>query len=208
MSKRSKLASVVAAAALALAGTPAVAAAEDAIGVTPSGPLPTTIGLNTQAGGLIFSGGMFVGNCVMTLDLTLHPVIRKALDAPFGAVTNGTFAVCNPPGVTAAILGLPNPTPINYVWFEGTLPNIRRLLVQFRGLSFSFTFPGLGVCLYRGQIGAVIDFTVVPHQVLLLGGGFFQKQAGSPLGCPATGTLSVGPPLLITQQLTLTLIDD
>ncbi|MDW5596005.1 hypothetical protein VSS74_16770 [Conexibacter stalactiti] len=208
MFNRSRLASVVAATALALVGSTATASAHDAIGITPSGPLPTTIGLNTQAGGITFSAGMFVGNCTMTLDLIFHPVIRKVLDAPVGAVTNGSLVVCNPPGVTASILGLPNPSPITYDSFLGTLPNITGLLVWFRRLSFQFNVPGTGLCLYSGQQGALIDFTKNPRTVTLLAGGIFTKQAGSPLACPAGGTLTTGPPMLLVQPVALNLIDD
>ncbi len=123
-------------------------------------------------------------------------------------MTNGSLIGCNPAGVTASLLGLPNPTPISYSEFLGTLPNIRGILVVFLRLSFNFNFPGVGNCLYSGNQPALIDTTVAPEPVILSNGGLFMKQAGSAAACPNPGFLTTGPPMLPTQPLTLELIDD
>ncbi|WP_148261081.1 hypothetical protein [Conexibacter woesei] len=191
---------------LVLACGAASAAGHAAIGMGPTDDPPREIEIRSDRSGVRFSAFLFNGTCQLSLHFFVYPRVDKRPLAALGAITRGRLTDCAPAGVTAVVL--PTSPRLNYQSFLGRLPDITGLLVIVLFLAFEFTAPGIGRCLYQGNLPALIDLVGNPQLFTLLPApNAFAKTPGSDILCPATGTLSAAGPLIITDPLSTRLID-
>lgn len=206
MSQRNRLAAMASLAMLVLACGAASAAGRAAIGMGPTDDPPREIEIRSSRTGVRFSAFLFNGACQLSLSFFVNPRVDKRPLAAVGSITRGRLSDCMPEGVTAVVLAT-SPT-LNYQSFLGRLPDITGLLVIVLFMQFEFTAPGIGRCLYVGNMPALIDLVGNPQLFTLLAApNAFVRSPGSGVLCPMTGTLSADGPLIITEPLTTRLID-
>jgi hypothetical protein len=127
---------------------PATAAALRSIEVSVVGELGS-VTMSSNAATFADESGSFMVVCQITRRVRINSRIAKTPGATFGSVTSATARECS--GGTATSLGLP--WTVTYVSFNGTLPNIREVRLEVRGMGFLVTtFFGLAACLYRGNV--------------------------------------------------------
>jgi hypothetical protein len=152
MRKSGKLLLVAITAALVLASLAAAANANRSIEVR---PLPITA---TSVGGIVFleAGGGTV-SCPLTLNVTLHSSISKAVESLMGSVGGGTVGRCTSSTGANVVARLLLLWHIRFQSFRGTLPNITGLLFTAVNSAFLFAFEAGGArvatCLYVGNVG-------------------------------------------------------
>jgi hypothetical protein len=199
---RLRRALVAAALAVVLASVldPATAAALRSLEASATGELGS-VTMTASATTFTEEEGNFAIVCRTTKRARLNSRIAKVTGATFALVTSAGATECT--GGTVAILGLP--WAMTYVSFNGTLPNIREVRLEIRGMGFLVTtFFGLAECLYRGNV----QYTTSGNPVTALTADTSRRvplaiDLGSGI-CPARGYLKET--LVVSPALTLRLV--
>ncbi len=101
---------------------------------------------------LEFIGGSGTINCPVTLEGSFHSSsISKVSESLIGHITRASVSGGSCTGGAVTVLAETLPWHVRYAGFEGTLPEIRKLLLRAIGMSFRVQPTGSLACLLRSE---------------------------------------------------------